>query len=211
MLYLSLLELNPRSRQVHSELRSAYEMHRTLAKAFGDSADAQAAARCLFRVDEDRQGALRLLVQSQTPPQWAALSAAPDYLCGPPQVKPFAPVLQHGQTLAFRLRANPTKRSCAKPEGKRQGSRVGLYREDERRLWLARQGTRHGFALEALTVTDDGPASMPVKGCAAVFSAARFEGVLRVTDAAAFASAIAGGVGSGKGFGFGLLSLSRLK
>lgn len=211
MLYLSLLELNPRSRQVQSELRSAYEMHRTLAKAFGDGAEAQAAARCLFRVDEDRHGGLRLLVQSQTPPQWDALTAAPDYLCGLPQVKPFAPVLQNGQTLAFRLRANPTKRLSAKPEGKRQGNRIGLYREDERRAWLARQAAAHGFALEALAVAEEGPTSMPVKGSAAVFSAARFEGVLRVTDAAAFSSAVAGGIGAAKGFGFGLLSLSRLK
>ena len=209
MLYLSLLELNPRSRQAQAELRSAYEMHRTLSKAFGD--EAQAAARCLFRVDEDRRGGLRLLVQSQTPPLWERLTTAADYLCGPPQTKPFAPALRAGQTLAFRLRANPTKRQAAKADGKRQGSRVGLYLETDRLAWLKRQGIAHGFTLETVTLTDDGPALSPVKGRDAVFSAARFEGILRVTDAAALSSALTGGIGSGKGFGFGLLSLSRLK
>ena len=211
MLYLSLLELNPRSRQAQSELRNPYEMHRTLAKAFGEGDAAQEAARCLFRMDEDRQGTLRLLVQSQTPPAWEALTVPPDYLYTAPQVKPFAPALQTGQTLAFRLRANPTKRLAAKREGQRQGERIGLYAEEERLAWLSRQGAAHGFRLEMVTVTSEEPASCQAKGRNAVFSAACFEGVLCVTDTAAFSSAVANGIGAGKGFGFGLLSLSRLK
>ena len=36
-----------------------------------------------------------------------------------------------------------------------------------------------------------------------------FEGVLRVADPAALASAVENGLGSAKGYGFGLLSLAR--
>ena len=211
MLYLSLLELNPRSRQAQAELRNPYEMHRTLAKAFGEGDPAQDSARCLFRMDEDRQGSLRLLVQSRTPPAWDALTVRPDYLQASPQVKSFAPAFQNGQALAFRLRANPTKRLAAKKEGRSQGERIGLYAEEERLVWLARQGAAYGFRVEAVTVTSEEPSSCQTKGRNAVFSAVRFEGVLRVTDASKFLSAVANGIGAGKGFGFGLLSLSRLK
>lgn len=45
----------------------------------------------------------------------------------------------------------------------------------------------------------------------AQFSAARFDGVLQITDAVAFRAALENGIGSAKGFGFGLLSLAPLK
>ena len=211
MLYLSLLLLNPRSRQVQSELRDPYQMHRTLAKAFGEGEAAQAAARCLFRVEEDGQGVLRLLVQSQVPPLWEELTAPPDYLSAPPQVKEFAPAFRSGQPLAFRLRANPTKRQAAKAEGSKMGARVGLYTEEERLAWLRRQGIAHGFAVQEARLISESASACRAQSNRAVFSAVRFEGVLRVTDPPALLNALAGGIGAGKGFGFGLLSVSRLK
>lgn len=211
MLYLSLLSLNLRSRQVQSELRDPYEMHRTLSKAFAEGDAEQSAARCLFRVEEDSAGSLRLLVQSQVPPAWEKLTASPDYLREVPQVKNFAPTLQADQLLAFRLRANPTKRQAAKREGQRLGNRVGLYKEEERLAWLSRQGAAHGFMLETVRLTSEPSPSCQAKGHEAAFSAVRFEGVLCVTDPSSLHSALAGGIGAGKGFGFGLLSLSRLK
>ena len=42
------------------------------------------------------------------------------------------------------------------------------------------------------------------------FSAALFNGILRVTDAGKFADAVANGIGPAKGFGFGLLSVAPL-
>jgi hypothetical protein len=35
-MFLSMIEVNPRCRQVQAELRDPYQMHRTLSKAFGD-------------------------------------------------------------------------------------------------------------------------------------------------------------------------------
>ena len=211
MLSLSLLELDPRCRQVQAELRSPYEMHRTLSKAFEEGDVAQAAARCLFRVEEDPQGAVRLLVQSKTAPDWDRLTVPSNYLRLPPQIKPFRPVVQNGQQLAFRLRANPTKRLAAKREDRAHGDRMGLYTEEERYAWLVRQAEAHGFRLETATVTSEEQAACSTRGRTAVFSAARFEGILCVTEAETFLAALANGIGPGKGFGFGLLSVSRLK
>ncbi len=211
MLYLSRLTLNPRSRQVQSELRDPYEMHRTLSKAFGEGEDAQAAARYLFRVEESPHGALCLLVQSRTAPAWDRLSAPPDYFQEPPQVKPFAPTLRAGQTLAFRLRANPTKREATPADSRRQGSRVGLYTDDARLAWLARKASESGFALCSVTQAGDSPPECQAKNHRAVFSAVRFEGILRVTDPERLLCALAGGIGAAKGFGFGLLSLAPVK
>jgi len=36
MIHLSLLILNPRSRQIQAELRDPYQMHRTISRAFGE-------------------------------------------------------------------------------------------------------------------------------------------------------------------------------
>lgn len=211
MLYLSRLTLNPRSRQAQSELRDPYEMHRTLSKAFGEGDDVQAAARCLFRVEESPRGDLTVLVQSRTEPAWDCLTAPPDYLRGSPQVKPFAPTLRAGQTLAFRLRANPTQRQSAKPEGRRLGNRVGLYTDEARLAWLSRKASESGFALCSVTQAGEAPSECRARGRFVVFSAARFEGILRVTDPERLLSAVGGGIGAGKGFGFGLLSLAPLK
>jgi len=211
MLYLSRLALNPRARQVQSELRDPYEMHRTLSKAFGEGEDAQAAARCLFRVEESPHGLLSLLVQSRTAPAWDRLSAPIDYFQEPPQVKPFAPTLRAGQPLAFRLRANPTKREATPLGSPKQGRRVGLYTDDARLAWLARKASESGFALCSVTQASESPPECQAKAHRAVFSAVRFEGVLRVTDPERLLSVLEGGVGAGKGFGFGLLSLAPVK
>lgn len=211
MLYLSRLTLNPRARQVQSELRDPYEMHRTLSKAFDEGEAAQAAARCLFRVEESPRGALCLLVQSRTEPAWDRLSALPDYFQEPPQVKPFAPTLRAGQSLAFRLRANPTKREATPLDSPKQGRRVGLYTDETRLAWLARKASESGFALCSVTQASEPPPECQAKAHRAVFSAARFEGILRVTDPERLLSVLEGGIGAGKGFGFGLLSLAPVK
>jgi CRISPR system Cascade subunit CasE len=208
MLTLSLLTLNPHSRQVQAEIRDPYQMHRTLSKAFPEGEAAQQTARCLFRVEEDKHG-WRVLVQSRTPPDWGRLTAGSDYLLVPPQTKTLAPQFSVGQTLAFRLRANPTKRESQKAEGKRLGNRVGLYTEEDRLAWLTRKGEMGGFALcSANAASQDRIQSRTRAGHQATFGAVQFDGVLRVTDPAALLVSLEGGVGAGKGVGFGLLSLA---
>ena len=238
MIFLSRLQLDPLARRVQTELARPYEMHRTLCHAFPDLAgDEWTAARVLFRVDDD--GArLQLLVQSKREPDWHAFSQhlkSVRYLLTMPQVKEWQPQLNHGQTLRFRLLANPTFRP--KKEDGSDGERRGLYREYERLDWLARQGARCGFALPQTRMTlESNGEPMIFRGrphntlvldlptCQVIdlndgrrfllpdrkiqFSAARFDGVMQISNADLFAHALENGIGTAKGFGFGLLSVA---
>lgn len=207
-MYLSQLILNPRSRQVRSEVSQPYEMHRTLLKAFPDQAEG-GPGRVLFRLenqDQPTQAGLKLLVQSDREPDWRGLAEKPDYLVQNPDYKPFEPVFQPGQRLHFRLRANPTV--------KRNGKRWGLYTEEEQRTWLARKAEEGGFALLGVTVISEGKVGGKIhrseeESHTLNLLAVRFDGVLQVTNPAKFLETVQQGIGSGKGLGFGLLSLAR--
>jgi len=198
MIYLSQLVLNPRSRQVKSELADPYEMHRTLAKAFGDAPGEFASARCLFRVDDTGDDPPTVLVQSRTEPDWSALAANQSYLVAPPRVKPLALSLSAGQRLSFRLLANPTV--C------REGRRHGLDTEEDQIAWLKRKGEQGGFSVIQVRVAEAGRTR--AKRGMATFIRVRFDGMLIINDAEAFQSAWEGGIGAAKGFGFGLLSIA---
>jgi len=155
MLYLSQLILNPRSRRVQAELADPYQMHRTLSKVFGDGPGEWEAARCLFRVDQRpiaiarEMEAPHLLVQSLALPHWERLTIAGDYLIGVPEIRESRPQFRAGQRLAFRLRCNPTV--------KRNGKRVGLYKEEERRAWLNRKAQENGFRVLHVVLREAGP------------------------------------------------------
>lgn len=239
-LYLSQLLLDPFARRVQNELRSPYEMHRTLCHAFpGLSEQEWKAARVLFRADEDGN-ALTLLVQSKIAPDWNAFSSRLNghYLLGQAQVKAWEPHFHEGQRLRFRLQANPTMALNTGKDAKR-GACCGLYREAERLDWLRAQSERHGFALslfeETLRASEQTPLvfrgrehradlTLELPLCelrdlndgrrfalpdrANQFSAARFDGELRVVNPQAFGEAVQSGIGKAKGFGFGLLSVA---
>jgi CRISPR system Cascade subunit CasE len=214
-MYLSLLQLNPHSRQVQSELANPYEMHRTVMQAFPDGHKRDAAG-VLFRLDFDaRTGQPALLVQSKIEPNWHMLKVP--YLlpgCDPnPQVKELQLRLQAGQLLAFRLCANPTKRLGAGGD-KGYGTRVALHREEDQYDWLARKAAANGFrvlqAQVSHTDTLTGKLHRDVQTTHTLtFYKARFDGVLEVTDPVLLRDAVSNGIGSGKAFGFGLLSLAR--
>lgn len=204
-LYLSQLILNPRSRQVQAELRDPYQMHRTFSKAFGDGEGEYKSARCLFRVDESADGrTLKALVQSRVEPDWDRLTASEGYFAGDPMVKEFSTDVPEGRLLQFRLRANPAV--------KRDGKRVGIYKEAERLEWIRRKAEDNGFRILDARVASDGKQHGTTReNLATVHAAAVFEGVLEVTDVDRFSTALESGIGSAKGFGFGLLSIAPLR
>ena len=79
-MYLSRLLLNLRNRGVQYDLGNYYQLHRTLMQAFPETLPEQ--ERVLFRVEPARQF-VRVLVQSQTLPNWAHLEQRPGYLLPP--------------------------------------------------------------------------------------------------------------------------------
>jgi CRISPR system Cascade subunit CasE len=172
----------------------------------------------LFRVDLDRaSGGAAALVQSDKPPDWFALPAG--YL-REVQAKAFDPAFAAGQRLAFRLRANPTKKIGTTSKADRlagkhkdHGQRVGLCREEEQVTWLRCKGGAGGFRVHAVTAAPEGLArgrkqAGEVGLCLTLYGV-RFDGLLEVTDPERFLQTVRDGVGPAKGFGFGLLSLAR--
>lgn len=226
-MYLSRLILNPRSRQVRNELADPYEMHRTVSRAFpngefGKERSEKNATNILFRVDlHPRTRIPTLLVQSRQKPEWNFLAEKKDYLLGEnelpldvenPAVKEMNLQLHEGQVLAFRLRANPTVKKDR--EGRKQGRRVGLVREEDQRKWLVRKLESAGAALVSVSIVNEqftrGKLFVEKERASRLnFLSVQFDGVLQVKDKDKLTNGIFTGFGSAKGLGFGLLSLAR--
>jgi len=227
-MYLSRLILNPRSRQVQHELADPYELHRTVSRAFPDGVfkaerTEENATNILFRVDlHPRTRIPTLLVQSRQYPSWDFLSTEKkDYLLGEndlplnvenPAIKEMNLQLHEGQVLSFRLRANPTVKKDR--EGKKQGRRVGLIREEDQQKWLERKLESAGAALVSVNIVNE----QFIRGKLFIekerekrmnFLSVQFDGILQVKKPDELASTIFTGFGSAKGLGFGLLSLAR--
>lgn len=220
-MYLSRLILNPQSRQVQRELADIYQMHRTILSAF--PLELPQGERILYRLEE-RTERLTLLVQSQNEPDWEKIAdPRKGYLLTEqflptgwenPAVKPLDLKFSPGQELAFRLLVNPTKKK--KVDGKDNGQRVGIYKEEEQLNWLKRKIEDAGcMLLEARTSQHSkmhGSRFEDGQKHNLTYSAVQFDGLLEVVDTDKLLIAIKHGIGSGKGLGFGLLSLgpSRL-
>jgi len=236
-MYLSRLVLNPRSPAVRRDLADCHAMHRTVMSGFLSfqiDGDARAALGVLHRVETDpRSGRVTLLVQSRVEPDWSRLEGG--YLTDDhgADINPACKridlqyqAIGAGKVLAFRLRANPTRKIDTKsgPDGsRRNGRRVELSRETDQIAWLRRKGEQGGFRLLSVRV-DSAVANVRVvpgvkavgsRGCGGaqrlVFGTTLFEGVLQVEDAERFRRTLECGVGPGKAYGFGLLSVASLE
>ena len=224
-LYLSQLKLRAMSREAQRDLANCDSMHRRLLMTFPDQPEIDRAREhfgALYRIESTREG-VDLLVQSHTPPDWSRLPAG--YLreapAPPKRVDELYAAIQPGQTVIFRLRANPTKRLSDRgqthPERWR-GKRVELRAEEDQLAWLRRKGEAAGFTLLTVRATPDVTDVRALRTADRVtgrrdnqrltFGSVVFEGRLCVTDPGAFRQALATGLGSGKAFGFGLLSIA---
>lgn len=204
-MYLTRLRLDPSSGKARRDLADAYEMHRTLVRAFVSEAN-QTPPRFLWRLES--QGAWVdpvLLVQSAHSADWSYLEALDRYLKSPAEIKevPLDGLLNPDGRYRFRMRANPTVT--------REGKRLGLVGEEAQLAWLGRQGVRHGFRIDAAMVTGSevlagrkGDTRMRVRW-------AMFEGVLCPTDSTVLKQALLDGIGPAKAFGCGLMSLARCR
>lgn len=202
-MHLTRLRLDPRSAQVRRDLADPYDMHRTLVRAFVAD-DAKAPPRFLWRVEPaGNRSEPAVLVQSAHAADWSALAAQPGYLKLPAATKVVSleQLLQPEARYRFRLFANPTVT--------REGRRYGLVSEDAQLAWLARQGERLGFAVEAGLVTDSDVLTGRKGAMRISLQRACFEGILQILNVEALAGALSAGIGPGKAFGCGLLSLAR--
>lgn len=199
-MYLSQLTLDPRSRRVQTDVSNRYQLHRTVYSGFDESS--YHAERVLYRMETDRSGIIRILVQSQEKPNWenSAHLQTPGVLLRPVEEKVFQPRLRAGMNLLFRLVANPTV--------KRNGKRWALRSVDEQTAWMMRKAAEHGFMVEELQISDEGDVKGWRGGERMIWGSVRFDGMLTVSDEAACLAAISQGIGSAKSFGFGLLTVA---
>ncbi len=253
-MYLSYLLIDTaahanRPRPGRDWIRNPYRVHQRLWMAFPSAARAKDdphfldsfipeefqprgpsdGSRFLFRMDAvpaTSPSRHVITVQSAIEPNWEyAFHNAPEFLAAKPKVVDFEPSFREGQTLRFRLRANPTKRLhelSKRPTGESvdarwHGKRIGISTPDEQIAWLNRRAEDGGFEIGELTKSFSEGTVRAWKGGA--FGAnphplslvsAFFEGRLVVRDTERFRTTLVRGIGPAKGLGFGLLSVSEL-
>lgn len=206
-MYLSRLSLDPRHPQARRDLADAYEMHRTLVRAFAPRPEGPP-HRFLWRL-EGRDGfelSSVVLVQSEQPADWSVLAAHKGYaneIIGNKPVN-LAKFVQGGTRYRFRLLANPTVT--------RGGKRYGLTREEDQLAWLVRQGERQGFSLLGCQrgANERLRTRQGRTGNRITIHTALFEGILEAVSADSLRQGMLKGFGHGKALGLGLLSLARV-
>lgn len=167
----------------------------------------------LFRIDPQLGGGAVILVQSAVKPDWEYAFHNADYiLAAPPGLKSLGLGFTEGQSFRFCLMANPTRKIDTKtgPDGRRRNGKRVPVRDDQLFDWLACRAKRAGFSVEEdSTTTQPGYilVSKTGDGNRHRMRSARYEGILKVTDAASLKVSILRGIGPGKAFGFGLLSV----
>jgi len=186
--------------------------HRLLWSAF--AGDADATRDFLWRAD----GKGTFIALSPRPP-----AAAP--LFEPPDIRAFEPDLHTGDRLDFVLRANATRQRKGVgrvdvvmdalhgvPRPDRAGARMDLA-QTAGQTWLAGQGARAGFTVDALAVADYSVLALPGQGGRRrgqpQFGVLDMTGTVTVTDPAAFLAKLAQGFGRAKAFGCGLMLIRR--
>lgn len=207
-MYLTKLTLDPRHPGARRDLADAYEMHRTLARAFA-SDESTPPARFLWRLEPPRSGEVPsdVLVQSGMPGRWSVVEALDGYTRA---LQPNKPVdldmfVRGGMEYRFRLVANPTVT--------RDGKRLGLLREEEQLAWLSRQGGRHGFSVvDVIRLVSGRLGTRNGRDRPGLtLQSVGFEGLLTIEDPGKVAGALTGGIGHGKAFGLGMLSLALVR
>lgn len=145
--------------------------------------------------------------------------------------KPFAPRLQAGQQLGFRLRANPVvarreegrknsrhhdvlmdAKKQARSEGIDDRTAIQERMDDAARAWLQDEdrANRNGYRLVAPPqVSGYRQHTNRRKGKQIRFSAVDFEGILEVTDPERFHQSLAHGIGRSRAFGCGMWMIRR--
>ena len=191
--------------------RNAYELHRALWELFPDRPDDMRSF--LFRVEQhNHQAGTQILLQSMFEPIVSSDHArclvckAVDY------------GVMEKQQLRFRLRANPVKSVKDERKGTvtRKGTtytrsaRVPLIKEEQQHDWLLKKFRHMGAELLAVTITQEAPLYFRKnkEKRSGKIQPVLFEGVLEVTDPAAFMESQRQGIGPAKSFGMGLLSLA---
>ncbi|KJH65973.1 type I-E CRISPR-associated protein Cas6/Cse3/CasE [Chromobacterium violaceum] len=199
-MYLTQLTLDARLAAARRDLANAYDMHRSLCRAFAADGHTKP-ARFLWRLErhDAAQGEAMVLVQSELPGNWQSFGHVQTIACKPLSLEA---LVQTDKRYFFRLLANPTVT--------REGKRYGLQAEEAQLAWLARQLEKSGAMIQHVQRGLSQQWKLRKTGSLMTLQAARFDGVLAVDDAPKLRLAVASGLGHAKAMGLGLLSLAPL-
>lgn len=190
----------------------------------------------LFRIDPQPGGNVVIVVLSARKPDWDYAFKNARHLLSAPIEDPkrLKMDLSTGEQLRFRLLANPVYRARSasldrrgQPVGEKWvGKRLPVPSDDESlRNWLERRAEPGGFQLVQMESVQCGyvyfnkgfkreekqPPGKERKEEWCRLNSARFDGLLRITDANAFRDTLRRGIGPAKAFGFGLLSIAPIR
>ena len=207
MSYLTQIRVDYERAVRQLQIRDSYDWHQRVWQAFKGRAGGP--RDFLSRVDEADE-AYRLLIVSPTAP------TKPDWCptdCFQTKVIPadfFAP-----GRFRFSLLANPTRKVRGDKDGNRtkNGRRLPITKREDLIAWMQRKGAAGGFDIgdrETLRTIPRPRSYFEKKGAHGVHYAVEFQGLLKVTDPAAFHATFTTGIGSAKAFGFGLLALAPI-
>lgn len=166
-MYLSRLTLNIRNYQVRKDLADCQGLHRTLLKAFPQSAPSSVEKNSharwdfglLYRLENRRhENVIRILVQSGCQPDWSLLPPGYCEVEGPKFIADRFQSLADGQVLLFLLKANPTRKTGTASKEvrlagmKNNGKRKFINKTNEQLHWLAQKGEKGGFKLLSVQI-----------------------------------------------------------
>ena len=217
-LLLSQLSLNLSHRQVRRDLGNAYDLHRTLSRAFVDGPEA-AVNPFLWRLELGRPlEPPRILVQSGAEPIWDQLPEGYVMSLADRAWRPEA-VFRAGRAVKLRVLANPTvcrvptpSKDNPVPEGPARGQRkrLGLWREDEQLEWILRQAHRLGLSQVQAAVSRSERWRCRRGKSPLTVAVAQFDGHAVISDPGALAAGVRSGIGHARMLGLGLVSVAPL-
>lgn len=224
-MYISRVEMAVQSLSAARLLGSPYRLHAAIEGAFApDVVRSCDAGRILWRVD-DAPGddvVLIYVVSPEVPDLSFIASQVEDGMVTSCETKPYDRVIagiREGQVWQFRLKANPVRRVLLDKGRRPNPGVVGTLQahvtEEQQQEWLVARSESHGFRICS---DDSGQRALRVSRRAreefkrgpqmVTIATAQFDGILEVTDAAAFARTLGHGIGRAKGFGCGLLTIA---
>lgn len=230
-MFLSRVPLNGARRGGAELIASPNKLHAAVEASFPPAVTSEAGSsphkgRILWRIDSLPEGrSVWLYVVSPRKPDFTHLIEQGGW---PEEGKGETREYDHllaaisaGQNWHFRLAANPVRKVLVdkgtSPKGEVVGTIQGHVTADQQVSWLLNRSGSHGFALSE---GEDGtPQVRVIRRAKSSFvhgrsrvtlSTAVFEGVLKVTDADLFRSALCRGIGRAKAFGCGLLTIAPL-
>lgn len=206
-MYLTRMELDVSRRETMLALATPERLHGAIERSFAGQR-----RRRLWRIDEWKGGVYLLL--SEEKPDLSAACTQFSFPRAGWETKDYTPLLSRVQVdsrWSFRLCANPT---YSVPGAYDVRGRVCAHTTIEhQRQWLMQQAEKHGFSLREgeydVTHARWQHFRKGAEGHKVSLLGVTYEGLLRVTDAEAFCTALCQGIGREKAYGMGLMTLMR--